>query len=317
VALEVVPYDPAWLPQLAALARAHGRLVPPWISLEDEDVEEGLTYHAAWPFYSPGLEESQIFLAVDGDALLAAGQAGMVDSGWGYGALPGDGPGWLRREHLSLYWLFCWPGWGAAQEGAAAIAARVVGWARSQGLPGLEAFRGGPGFLPFGTQLSRHWPHLWAPLRTVGFRQPRDLIAFAGETAPDGLPAPDSVPDGMTLRPRRGRIEAWLGGEPVGVCAAVPMGAQWAWRWGGHEPRFADPRLAEWAVVRRLAVDADLRGRGIGTALFAAQLRELHRRGYLHYLLHVPDDPEDAPALRLYARFGHLADVQQVLRVSF
>ncbi|MDQ3701775.1 MAG: GNAT family N-acetyltransferase [Chloroflexota bacterium] len=317
MALEVIPYDPHWLAQVAALARAHARLVPPRIILTDEDVKRGLTEHAAWPFYSPGLADEQILLAVDGAELLAAGQAGRVDTGWGYGAAPGDGPDWLRASHVSLYWLFAWPGWPAAQEGAAMIAARVVGGARSQGLPGLEAFRGGPGFLPFGTQLSRYWPHLWAPLRAVGFRQPRDLLAFSGETAPEDLPALDAAPDDLSFNTRRGRVEAWWQGEPVGVSVAAPLGAGWGWGRGSQRAAFADQRIAEWAVIRRLVVDASVRGQGIGSALFAEQLRQLHRRGFAHYLLHIPFDPEDAPALRLYSKFGTLVDAQQVLRVSF
>jgi GNAT superfamily N-acetyltransferase len=323
VAVEVVVYDEAWLPQLAALARAHARLVPPWIVLQDEDVARGLERHAAWPFYTPGLEGAQVLLAVDGDELLAAGQAGIVDTGWGYGAAPGDGPEWLHQSHVSLYWLFAWPSWGAAQDGAATLAARVVAWARSQGLAGLEAFRGGPGFLPFGTQLSRYWPHLWAPLRAAGFRQPRDLLAFSGETAPDGLPALDPLPDGVTIVTRRGRTEAWWRGDPVGICVGTPLGTRGdrdAGRTSRRRPAddtFADRRVAQWAVIRRLVVDRGVRGMGIGSAIFAAQLSDLHRRGYARFLLHIPHDADDVPALRLYSRFGRLVDAQQVLRVSF
>jgi GNAT superfamily N-acetyltransferase len=315
--VEVLTYSPDWLPRLAALARAHARLVPPGIGLSDEDVERGLTRHAAWPFYSPGLEESRILLAVDGEDLLAAAQAGVVDNGWGYGAAPGDGPEWVHRTHLSLFWLFCWPGWPESLDAGATLAARVVGWTRGQGLPGLEAFRGGPGFLPFGTQLSRHWPHLWAPLRAAGFRQPRDLLAFSGTTAPDALPVLDPLPDGVTVRRRRGRVEAQWDGETVGVCAAVPLGEQWGWRWSEGSGRFADPRVGQWGYVRRLVVDAGARGLGIGAALFAAALADLDRRGHKRYLLHVPRDPEELPAIRLYGRFGRLVDAQQVLRLSF
>ncbi|MGH2371578.1 MAG: GNAT family N-acetyltransferase, partial [Chloroflexota bacterium] len=206
-----------------------------------------------------------------------------------------------------------------AQEGAAALAASVVGWARSQGLPGLEAFRGGPGFLPFGTQLSTHWPHLYAPLRAAGFRQPRDLLAYCGETAPDALPEPGAPPDGLEFRARRGRLEAWWQGEPVGVCVATPLGAG-AGLGGGRGRKgweFADPRLGEWAMIRRLVVEREARGCGIGSALFAEQLRRLHARRYTGYLLHIPDDPEDQPAQWLYGKFGRLVDRQQVLRVSF
>ncbi|HEX2032588.1 MAG TPA: GNAT family N-acetyltransferase [Chloroflexota bacterium] len=317
MAVDVITYDRDWLPQLASLARAHARLVPPWITLRDEDVEWGLQRHAAWPFYTPGLAEGETLLAVDGRELLAAGQVGIVSTGWGYGPAEGDGPEWVHDDHLSLFWVFAWPGWRAAEAGAALLAARVVGRARSQGLPGLEAFRGGPGFLPFGTQLSSHWPHLWAPLRASGFRQPRDLLAYTGETTPEALPAVDGTLDELEFRGRRDRVEAWWQGQPVGVCAASPIGSGSSWRWIGERQPFVDRRLREWAVIRRLVVDRQVRGRGIGSALLAEQLRRLHRRGCTHFLLHVVDDPGDPAAARLYHKFGVLADRQQVLRVSF
>ena len=50
---------------------------------------------------------------------------------------------------------------------------------------------------------------------------------------------------------------------------------------------------------------------------FAAQLQALAGRGFKRYPLHIPDDPQDAPAMRLYARFGRLPDAQHVLRASF
>jgi GNAT superfamily N-acetyltransferase len=101
------------------------------------------------------------------------------------------------------------------------------------------------------------------------------------------------------------------------VCVAAPLGSRWGWGWGAEPAGFDDPRLGEWAVIRRLAVDRDVQGQGIGAALFAEQLRQLHRRGHARYLLHVPDDPNNLPALRLYQKFGCLVDSQQVLRVSF
>jgi GNAT superfamily N-acetyltransferase len=317
VAVEVVTYEPRWLPQLAALGRAHARLVPPWIVLADEEVERGLTRHAAWPFYTPGLAGGEILLAVEGDALLAAGQLGIVGTGWGYGAALGDGPEWLHDAHLSLFWLFAWPGWPAAQAGAVALSTRVVAWARSQGLPGLEAFRGGPGFLPFGTQLSRHWPHLWAPLRAAGFRQPRDLLTFGGQTAPDALPADLTPIDGLVIRGGRWRQEARWHGRVVGTCLAAPLGADGQVRGGRDGGSFADGRVVEWAAIRRLVVEREVRGQGIGAALFAAQLRQLHLNGVKRYLLHVAEDPDDLAPVRLYGRFGRLVDVQQVLRLSF
>jgi hypothetical protein len=35
------------------------------------------------------------------------------------------------------------------------------------------------------------------------------------------------------------------------------------------------------------------------------------------YLLHIPNDPQEAAAHALYQKFGELADRQQVLRLSF
>jgi len=55
----------------------------------------------------------------------------------------------------------------------------------------------------------------------------------------------------------------------------------------------------------------------VGTALLAEQLRRSHARGAKRFLLHIPEAADDAPAHGLYLKFGHVADVQQVLRVSF
>ena len=309
--MDVVAYDPEWLPALAGLARVHARLAPPWIVPDDDEVAAGLREHAYWPFYSPGLAGGQVLLAVEGEDLLAAAQVGFVGHGWGYGAAPGDGPDWLLDVHLSLFWLLAWPGWRASIEAAAFLAAQVVGGARNQGLPGVEAFRGGPGFFAFGTQLSSHWPHLHAAVRASGFRQPRDLVVYAGDTNPEAQPAPEDDAAHLDLQSRRGRVEAWLDGEPVGVCTGIPLAG-----WGRRSNR-ADPRAAEWTVVRRLYVDPAARGRGVGTALLAAQLRRAHGQGARRFLLHIPEGAEDAPAHGLYHKFGRVVDVQQVLRVSF
>ena len=312
--MDLIAYDPAWLPQLAGLARVHGRLAPPGLVLEDVEVARGLAQHAFWPFYSPSVAGGETLLVVDGQDLLAAGQVGFAGHGWGYGAAPGDGPDWLFDVHLCLFWVFAWPGWRQSLEAAAFLAAQVVGGARSQGLPGVEAFRGGPGFLPFGTQLSSRWPHLREPLRAAGFRQPRDLVVYTGPTDPEALPAADdeaAARGNVEFRVRRGRVEAWVDGEPVGVASALPLAR------GDSGSRPSDPRAVEWTVIRRLYVDPSARGRGIGTALLAEQLRRAHTRGARRFLLHIPEGPDDAPAHGLYLKFGHVADVQQVLRVSF
>jgi GNAT superfamily N-acetyltransferase len=311
--VEIVPYEPSWLPQLADLARAHARLAAPHLVPSDAEVEVGLDRHAFWRFYTPGLEASQTLLAVSDGQVLAAAQTGFVGYGWGYGAVEDDGPEWLREVHCSLFWLFAWPGWPEAQAAGAQLAAAVVGWARKEGLPGVEAFRGGPGFLRFGTQLSSRWPHLWGALRSCGFRQPRDLLVYSGETAADGLPAPE-VPGDLTFRARADRLEAWLEGEPVGLCAAHPLTRVDG---GGISMGEGDPRAADWAAVRRLVVDPSARGLGIGTALLAEQLRRLSARGVKRFLLHIPDDADEVPARALYAKFARLEDRQQVLRLSF
>lgn len=306
--MDVVPYDSSWLPQLAQLVRAHARLAPPYLPPSDEQVETGLTQHAYWRFYSPGLEDAQTLMVVEDGQLLAAAQCGLVGHGWGYGAAEADGPDWLRDVHFSIFWLFAWPGWSAATAAGKHLAASIVGWARREGLPGVEAFRGGPGFLPFGTQLSSHWPHLWEPLRTTGFRQPRALLVYGGETAPDALPPSPHTP-GLTYRERRGRLEAWSDDEPVGLCTTSILQLDSASR-----PTATGDR---WAVIRRLVVEPHSRGMGVGTALLTGQLRRLHARGVTRFLLHMPDDAEEQAAKALYAKFGSVLDRHHVLRVSF
>ena len=304
--VEIVAYDPDWLPALAELARVHARLAAPHLVPTDEEVAAGLERHAFWRFYTPSLETSQTLLAVEDGELLAATQTGFVGYGWGYGAAADDGPDWLHDTHCSLFWLFCWPGGARAAAAGAQLGAAVVSWARGEGLPGVEAFRGGPGFLRFGTQLSSRWPHLWEPLRAAGFRQPRDLLVYGGKTRADALP-PSAGIEGLTFRSRAERVEAWLEGVPVGVCSAHPL------------TRYSsgDPRAKEWAAIRRLVVDPSARRRGVGTALLSEQLRRLNARGVKRFLLHIPDDEDETAARALYGKFGGLVDRQQVLRLSF
>lgn len=399
--MDLEPLDERSLPGLAALARAHVRLVPPGLVLSDREVAHGLEWHAHWPFYSPGLDMRQVQVATQGEDVLAALQLAWTDAGWGYGALAGDGPLWLRRPHPVVAWVFAWPGEPAAAEAAEALLEQARALVSTDGLPGLEAFRGGPGFAPFGCQLSSHWPHLWQPLAAAGFGEPRELQVYGGECAPDSLPRVPDVPAGVAFRhrtagrrrstalegqrepvsggdtPRRplqrsgrggrgrlrgrrdesslaqpspgqgleaggsawGRLEAWLDGDMVGVCEALPLGAawmddepdggddelpadpssplrdvtafprrQWPWRW-------EDSRAASWAVIRRLSVQADYRGRGIGTALLHRQLSRLGDHGCARYLLHTFPAEEETPARALFAKMGAaLIDRQYVLR---
>lgn len=312
--MEIVAYDPQWLPQLASLARAHARLAAPHLVPSDEEVAAGLERHRYWRFYTSGIETAQTLLAVHNGELLAAAQAGFAGYGWGYGAAPSDGPDWLHEVHCSLFWLFAWPGWDDAIDASAHLVAAIVGWARREGLPGIEAFRGGPGFLAFGTQLSSRWPHLWAPLRACGFRQPRDLLVFGGATEPEALPLVE-YPRALTFSRRQGRSEAWLDGEIVGLCTTQPLGGR---RREAGDARGADtPPATDCAAIRRLVVEPAMRGRGIGSALLAEELRRLHRRGIPRYVLHIPDTPDDWAAKQLYGKFGTVLERQQVLRLSF
>ncbi len=332
--MEVVAYSPEWLPQLGALARAHARLVAPASLPDDQTVERGLDHHHAWPFYSPGMDTSQVRLVIEGDQLLAAGQLGLCDHGWGYGAALGDGPDWLHETHAVLFWLFAWPGWPEAIQAAALLAATTVRQARAEGLPGLEAFRGGAGFLPLGTQCSSRWPHLFAPLRAVGFRQPRPLVVYGGALDPSSLPTLDpDVMEHVECHARRGRVEAWLDGVPRGVCDAemlppVPTEDRFPSRStfrpnldintpAARRSRRRGGNVLQWAHIRRLWVDNETRSLGIGRVLLQTQLQRLADHGATHWALHLPEDPGNGPAHGLYSQFGQVLDRQFVLRVSF
>ena len=335
--MEVVEYSPEWLPGLGALARAHARLVVPGTLPGDLAVARGLDHHLAWPFYSPGMDSSQVRLVVEDGEVLAAAQLGISDHGWGYGAADGDGPDWIRETHAAIFWLFFWPNVAGADRAAAMLAASMVRWARTEGLPGLEAFRGGPGFLQFGAQCSSRWPHLWAPLRSIGFRQPRPLIVYAGSTdiSLHREPGLDSLP--IDTINRRGRIEAWFDGAPCGVCDTEVLGDRLD---DDLIPHYDDPSVAReasgdgerrggkrrakrraaghtWAHVRRLWVDRDARGLGVGTALMHAMVANLASRGIDRWALHLPDGADIGPAHGLYSRFGRVIDRQYVMRLSF
>lgn len=325
--MDVVPYSPEWLPGLGALARAHARLVVPGTVPDDVAVARGLDRHLGWPFYTPGMDASQVRLVVEDGHVLAAAQLGISDHGWGHGAADGDGPEWVHETHATMFWLFHWPDLPGAGRAAAVLAASMVRWARSEGLPGLEAFRGGPGFLQFGAQCSSRWPHLWGPLRAAGFRHPRPLLVYSGATdhGADPGPGPDDLP--VEVAYRRGRFEARLDGAPLGVCDVDLVGDRLDGDLAAHydDLAAAPPRRAArrplpgcaWAHVRRLWIDHDARNLGVGTALMRALVAALAARGIDHWVLHLPDGVDTGPARGVYGRFGRVIDRQYVLRLSF
>jgi GNAT superfamily N-acetyltransferase len=98
-----------------------------------------------------------------------------------------------------------------------------------------------------------------------------------------------------------------------GICVAQALGAGWTVADTGA----GQAQPSKWAVIRRLAVDPQLRGRGIGSNLLAEQLRRLSRNGCGAFVLHAPDGPDEAAARGVYAKFAAVVDRQYVLRLSF
>jgi GNAT superfamily N-acetyltransferase len=174
-------------------------------------------------------------------------------------------------------------------------------------------------------------------MRTIGFRQPRPLIVYAGAT--DVTYASNGALEGSPIDTinRRGRIEAWFGGTPCGVCDAVILGDHLDDDLIAHYNDPATGRVMSdgddrprgkrqarrrgagnsWAHVRRLWVDHDARGIGVGTALMQAMVANLASRGIHRWALHLPDGADIGPAHGLYSRFGRVIDRQYVLRLSF
>jgi GNAT superfamily N-acetyltransferase len=174
-------------------------------------------------------------------------------------------------------------------------------------------------------------------MRSIGFRQPRPLIVYAGLT--DSAVEREVRPENLLIDTidRRGRIEAWFDGALWGVCNADVLGDRLAGdliahyvdptavrlppnetnRRGGN--RRAQRRVAgnTWAHVRRLWVDRNARGVGVGTALMHAMVTNLASRGIHQWALHLPDGADIGPAHGLYSRFGRVIDRQYVMRLSF
>jgi ribosomal protein S18 acetylase RimI-like enzyme len=98
-------------------------------------------------------------------------------------------------------------------------------------------------------------------------------------------------------------VEGWGRPGDLGVIATddgVPIGAAWCrlFTEGDHGYGFVDERTPEITV----AVRNSARGRGIGTALMDALVREARARGHVRLSLSVEED--NLHALSLYAHLG-------------
>lgn len=97
-------------------------------------------------------------------------------------------------------------------------------------------------------------------------------------------------------------IDGWMRDGDIGIVAVddVALGASWCRRFSGHEPGLSGFVDGETPVLA-IAVAADQRGRGIGTALLEQLVVAARVAGVPALSLSVG---RSNPALRLYERLG-------------
>jgi GNAT superfamily N-acetyltransferase len=193
-----------------------------------------------------------------------------------------------------IAWLVAWP--AAEQASLAVLAAareRLAAWkARAQwAVAGL--------LVPVLSGVPDAWPHIAAVLAQAGFRPKpeRAEAIYGGELA--RVPAPSAPPiAGLRLRRAVGettvRFAPVLDDRELGVCECdldLTLGG-------------ARPALGGWAELANLQVDADWRGRGIGTWLVGHAAAWLRLGGHARIVLTTAIDDEVAGSGRFYRRLG-------------
>jgi GNAT superfamily N-acetyltransferase len=200
----------------------------------------------------------------------------------------------VYRAVGEIAWLVAWPSHEQASvELLAAAQAQLAAWeVRTQwAVAGL--------LVPVLSGVPDAWPHIAAVLTQAGFRPTpkRAEAVYGGELA--SVPAPSAPPvAGLRLRRLVGditvRFAAVLEGRELGVCECdldLTLGG-------------AQPALGGWAELANMQVEADWRGRGIGSWLVGHAVAWLRLGRHERMVLTTAIDDEVAGSGRFYRRLG-------------
>jgi GNAT superfamily N-acetyltransferase len=289
---QVVPYDPAHLPQVQDLINAHLTLLVPGWALWQEFIAEHLVRNPGQAITDPWVAERMTLCALEGQRVVAATHLLR------YGSAPHVGPALADTGEIA--WFLTW---ADKAEAAAALlgaaSAQMGAWGVSlagvlnTGLP-IGPFVGVPDV----------WPHIAAALTTAGFRPiagaeheeevyggPLDAVASPADPPLPGL----AVRRGLTTGHWAGnemRFTALLDGQEVGKCEVAFDLAD----------NGALPALQQWVQLTELQVEEPSRNHGIGTWLVRHAVAWARLGGRSRLLVATMAD--NVGAIRFYQRFG-------------
>lgn len=282
----VQSYRPEHLPQLRALINCHLNAAVPGWSLPEAFIASRLRREPEEYVVDPWVTGRATLCAVERDRVVAAahllryGDHAKVSQG--------------HRAVGEITWLVAWPSHEqAGAEVLAAAQAQLAAWEVRErwAVAGL--------LVPVLSGVPDAWPHIAAVLAKAGFRPTpeRAEAIYGGELAT--VPAPTTPPiAGLRLRRVVGdstvRFAAVLGDRELGVCEFdldLTLGG-------------ARPALEGWAELANLQVEADRRGRGIGTWLVRHAVAWLRLGRCERIVLTTAIDDEAAGSGRFYRRLG-------------
>jgi GNAT superfamily N-acetyltransferase len=254
--IEIRPFRRSDRDQLTDLVNAHIEAVMPGVSVSPNAVLSQLEREPDEVLVDPWVATRHTLVAIRNDRLVAAVHLRTYASG------ERVAPDY--RGAGEFLWLLFWPGQHPAESLEMAEAADAVAAAGLAALQRAGAVRvHGDGSLPapavYG--VPDVWPHVAAALERAGFRAGERTEAILVADVADLPRAGDAPVPGLELRTALGgrgtRLTALLDGAVVGIHEV-----QTDLTVGGTRSR-----LAGWADVWELDVDAVHRRRGIGTWL--------------------------------------------------
>jgi GNAT superfamily N-acetyltransferase len=287
---QIVPYDPAQLPQLQGLINAHLTLLVPGWGLSQEFIAGHLERNPGQAITDPWVAERATLCALEGRRLVAA--AHLLR----YGSGPHVGPALAGTGEIA--WFLVWPD---KSESAAALLAAADSQMRTWGVTPVGAWNTGLPVGPF-VGVPDFWPHIAAALLAAGFRpmEGNEEEVYGGTLDAVSPPADPPVP-GLAVRrglitglwaAREMRFAALLDGREVGRCeVALDLTEDGAL-----------PALRDWAQVTELEVAEPWRNRGIGSWLVRHVVSWIRLGGRSRVIVATMAD--NAGAIRFYRRFG-------------
>jgi len=291
---EVRPFARSDRDQLTRLVNAHIATVMPGWAVPVSAVLNQLERQPGEYIVDPWVIDRATFVGIERDRLVAAahvlryGDEDRVSDDF--------------RNAGEIAWLICWPHHvGAGRAVRDAALARIDAWSvRVQ-------YAGGSLPTPAAYGVSDSWPHVRRLYEEAGFSAGQIEVQFVGPI--DAVPAPAAEPPlaGLTVQRALGPLgtefSAVLDGEVVGIFEVDDDLAR-----GGSQVG-----MAGWADVGNHSVREDVRGRGVGSWLFAHGVAWLRLGGTTRLLAYAVENDELPAHARYYRRFG-LEPVNRTVR---